>query len=137
MGTIKCTARLLNELGIKPIVILSQPTGLFDWYAKLLRMVRKNCVLVYQGQTPYSLLILIVKKPSLTEFGHLFRLSPPKSLMIEGLGHPNVRRTLATGGAIEITKISSCSVPGSMNGLALQVKYIIHCPDSSLGYKTS
>jgi hypothetical protein len=126
MGIMKCTTRLLNELGIKPIVIPSQPTGLSDWHANLLRIDRKKCVLFTNDQTLYSFFILLVKKPSLTEFGHLFRLGLLKSLMIEGLDDPHVGRMLSGNGAIEITKTSSRSVLGSMNDLAFQAKYMIH-----------
>ena len=126
MGTIRCTAKLLNELGIKPAVAPTQPPSLSDWHANLLRVDRKKCVLFTNDQTLYSFLIHLVKKPLSADFERLFRLGLLKSLMSEGLDDSHVGQMLGNCGIIEIAKTSSRSILGSMNDLAFQIRCIIH-----------
>jgi hypothetical protein len=126
MTTIRCTNRLLKELGTKTTIALAQPSGLSDWHANLLWFDRKKCVLFTNDLTLYSFLIHMVKKPLSAGFGELFRLGLLKSLMSDGLDNPQVRRMLGSQGSIIITKTNSRSILGSMNDLAFQIKCIVH-----------
>lgn len=125
MGTIRCTAKLLNELGAKATIVPTQPPSLSDWHANLLRVDRKKYVLVTNDQTLYSFLIHLMKKPLSADFGELFKLGLLKSLMSEGLNDPHVGHMLGSQETLMITKTSSRSILGSMNDLAFQIKCMI------------
>ncbi len=125
MPTLKCTVKLLNELRTKPALAPTQPPGLSDWHANLLRVDRKKCVLFTNDQTLYSFLIHLKKKPLPADFGELFRLGLLKSLVSEGINDPYVGHMLGCQETIMITKTSSRSVLGSMNDLAFQIKCIL------------
>ena len=126
MATIRCTTKLLKELGTKPAMAPAQPASLSDWHANLLRVDRKKCVLFTNDLTLYSFLIHLVKKPLSAGLGELFRLGLLKSLMSDGLDDPQVRHMLGSQGSIIIAKTNSRSILGSMNDLAFQIKCIVH-----------
>jgi len=125
MTTIKCTAKLLVELGTEPIAAPSQP-DLSDWHANVLRIERKKFVLFTNDQTLYSFLIRMARRPVPADFIELFRLGLLKSLLAEGLDDPRVAQMLGGQGPTIITRTSSRSVLGSMNELAFQIKHMIH-----------
>ena len=64
MRLIHCTAKLLKELGNPPLQSPDEPNpqGLGNWYANLLRIDRKKCILFTNEKTLYSFLIPRVKK---------------------------------------------------------------------------
>jgi hypothetical protein len=126
MGIMRCTAKLLKELGTKPTIAPTQPPGLSDWHANLLWVDRKKYILFTNDQTLYSFLIHRVKKPLSEDFGQLFRLGLLERLMSEGLDDPLVGYKLGRPGTILIAKTNSRSILGSMNDLAWQIKYMIH-----------
>jgi len=124
MGIMRCTAKLLNELGTKPAIVPTEPPCLSDWHANLIWVERKKCVLFTNDQTLYSFLIQ-VKKPLSEDFGKLFRLGLLKSLMSEGLDDACGAYMIGKQGAIVLTKTNSRSILGSMNDLAFQIKCMI------------
>jgi hypothetical protein len=126
MGIMRCTGKLLNELGTKPAIAPDQPPSLSDWHANLLRLDHKKCVLFTNDQTLYSFLCRLVK-PHSGDFGELFRLGLLTSLMSEGLDDRLVQRMLGRQGTtMMIAKTNSRSILGSMNDLAFQIKCTIH-----------
>jgi hypothetical protein len=129
MATIRCTTKLMKELGTKPTIATAQPPSLSDWHANLLRIDRKKCVLFTNDLTLYSFLIHMVKKPLSAGFDELFRLGLLKSLMRDGLDNPKARHMLGSQGAIMIAKTNSRSVLGSMNDLAFQIKCTVYAMD--------
>lgn len=126
MGIIRCTAKLLKELGIKPEIPPTLPSSLSDWHANLLWIDHRKYVLFTNDQTLYSFLIRFVKKPLSYDFGELFRLGLLKSLMSEGLDDPLVRRMQGRLVTIRFAKTGSRSILGSMNDLAFQIKCMAH-----------
>ena len=126
MVTIRCTTKLLKELGTKPTIAPAQPPSLSDWHANLLRVDRKKCVLFTNDLTLYSFLIHMVKTPLSGGFGELFRLGLLKSLMSDGLDNPQARHMLVSQGSIMVAKTNSRSILGSMNDLGFQIKCIVH-----------
>ena len=125
MAIIRCTAKLLNELGTKPTNAPDQPPSLWDWHANLLWLDRKKYVLFTNDQTLYSLLGHWIKTPRSADFLERFRLGLFKSLMSEGLAESQVEYVLGKHGQVTITKTNSRSVLGSMNDLAFQIKSMV------------
>lgn len=126
MAIIRCTAKLLNELGDKLTNVPDQPPSLCDWHANLLWLDRKKYVLFTNDLTLYSLLARRIKTPRSADFLEMFRLGLFKSLMNEGLVEAQVQHMLREHSRVTITKTNSRSVLGSMNDLAFQAKSIIH-----------
>ena len=129
MAIIKCTIKLLNELGVKPADVPDQPPSLCDWHANMLWLDRKKYVLFTNDQTLYSLLVPWNKSPRSTHFMERFRLGLLKSLMSEGLAEVQVGYLLREHAQVTITKTNSRSVLGSMNDLAIQIKSMIFVSD--------
>lgn len=126
MAIIRCTAKLLKELGAKLTNSPDQPPGLCDWHANLLRLDRKKYVLFTNDETLYSFIVRWMKTPRSADLLEGFRLGLFKSLMNEGLAEEQVEYVLSEHAQVTITKTNSRSVLGSMNDLAFQLKYMTH-----------
>ncbi len=125
MAIIKCTAKLLNELGAKPTTAQDQPRGLSDWHANLLGLERKKYVLFTNDQTLYSFLVRWVRTPRLADFFERFRLGLFTSLMSERFEDAQIGYVLSGHLQVIISKTNSRSVLGSMNELAFQIESMI------------
>ena len=129
MTIIKCTTKLLNELGVKPANAPDQPPSLCDWHANVLRLDRKKYVLFTNDQTLYSLFVPWNKSPRSTDIMERFRFGLLKSLMSEGLAEEQIKYLLSEHAQFTITKTNSRSVLGSMNDLTIQIKSMILVSD--------
>jgi hypothetical protein len=129
MTIIKCTTKLLNELGVKPANAPDQPPCLCDWHANVLRLDRKKYVLFTNDQTLYSLFVPWNKSPWSTDIMERFRFGLLKSLMSEGLAEEQIKYLLSEHAQVTITKTNSRSVLGSMNDLTIQIKSMILVSD--------
>jgi hypothetical protein len=125
MAIIRCTTKLLNDLGAEPTSAPDLPPGVCDWHASLLRLERKKYVLFTHDQTLYSLLMRWMKTPRSADFVETFRLGLFKSLMNEGLAEMQIKYLLSEHTQVMITKTNSRSVLGSMNDLTFQIKSMI------------
>ncbi len=66
MQILHCTQKLLTELGTPLLAdIPADPEGLGNWYANLIRIDRRKCLLFTNDKTLYSFLIPAVKKENL------------------------------------------------------------------------
>jgi hypothetical protein len=126
MAIIRCTTRLLNELGTETTSVLERLPSLYDWHANLLWLNHKKYVLFTNDQTLYSILMHWRKTPQPVNFVERFRLSLFNSLMNEGLAMAQVEYMLSEHMQVTITKTNNRSVLGSMNDLAFQVKSMIY-----------
>jgi len=129
MAFIRCTAKLIKELGIQPANTPDQPADLFDWHANMLRLARKKHVLFTNNQTLYSFLIRWTGKPQSGDFQEQFRLGLFQSLMSERLAESQVEYMLSGHTQVTITKTNNRSVLGSMNDLAFQIESMISVKD--------
>ncbi len=125
MAIIRCTAKLLNELGVKPTNEPNQPSSLSDWHANLLWLDRRKYVLFTNDQTLYSFIVHWTRKPQSIGFLKRFRLGLLKSLMSEELTEPQVENMLSGHMQFTIAKTNSRSVLGSMNDIAFQIKSMV------------
>jgi hypothetical protein len=125
MAIIRCTTKLLNDLGAKPTRARDQPPVLCDWHANLVRLERKKYILFTNDQTLYSLLARWTKTPHLADFLERFRLGLFKSLMSEGLAEVQFEYLLGEHKQVMIAKTNSRSVLGSMNDLVFQIKSMV------------
>jgi hypothetical protein len=127
MRIIHCTRKLLKELDV-PLVEpekISQPTeGLGNWYANLLRIERRKCLLFTNEKSLYTFLIPKVLKANLKNIEQEFLINLSYNLQNEGFGLEVINGVRQEYLEIGFAKTVSKSVLGSMNDLAYQ--YEVH-----------
>lgn len=128
MRIIHCTRKLLKELDV-PLVEpdkISLPTErLGNWYANLLRIDRRKCVIFTNEKTLYTFLIPKVLKGNLKNIEEEFLIHLSYNLQNEGFGLEVINRIMQEYGKIGFAKTASKRVLGSMNELAYQYEFQI------------
>ena len=127
MTIIRCTKRLLDELGLRISDLPDEGPveGLLgEWYCNLRRFDRRKVLLFTHPDTLFSFWVPGIKKADLEDFGMLFFTHLAKNLAHEGFPEPVIRRAIETD-EIRIGKTSSRSVLGSMNDYAYLSEYMI------------
>lgn len=123
-----CTQKLLKELDIQ----LSDPgevstsDGLGNWYANLLRIERRKCILFTNEKTLYSFLVPAVLKENLKRIEKEFLYHLILNLQYERFGMEVLAKIQREYQQIRFSKTASRSVLGSMNDLAYQYEVCIH-----------
>jgi hypothetical protein len=128
MQLIRCTQKLLREIGIKKSDLVDDDPQfgyLRTWYANLIWIDRRKCVLFTNEGTLYSFLVGDIKKANLTKFDHLFLSNLRANLESEKFDSQIIDKVLKEYSEIAIGKTKSKSVLGSMNDLALLFKFNI------------
>jgi hypothetical protein len=157
MRIIHCTKKLLKELDVpllEPDKIASHTGGIGNWYANLLRIDRRKCVIFTNEKTLYTFLIPKVLKANLKNIEEEFLISLSYNLQNEGFGINVINGIMQEYQTIVFAKTMNKSVLGSMNdpvyqyeaqilragGIGnikiLQINHIINrTPMSALKYK--
>jgi hypothetical protein len=128
MRIIHCTQKLLKELDvpvIQPDNTSSDSQGLGNWYANLIRIDRKKCLLFTNEKTMYSFLIPHVKKANLKNIVNEFMINLNFNLQYEGISHELINKVMQEYEEIGFAKTASRKVLGSMNELAFQYEVLI------------
>jgi hypothetical protein len=128
MRIIHCTRKLLKELDV-PLVEsdkITQPTeGLGNWYANLIRIDRKKCLLFTNERTLYTFLIPKVLKANLKNIEQEFLINLSYNLQYEGFGLDVINRVMQEYQEMGFAKTASKKVLGSMNQLAFEYEVFI------------
>ena len=135
-----CTAKLLKEIGINPLQSVPDRIDEFHiWYANLLRIERRKCVLFTHAQTLFSFFVPGLEKPDFCNLHQVFLGNLIERLDAEQLGEDYTAKLRQSPPEIIYAKTKSRSVLGSMNDLAFQVEVgvesgggIGHCNLSAL-----
>jgi|TARA_B100000315_G_C14420897_1_gene515499 hypothetical protein len=123
MSYIYCTQKLAKEMGIKLSPSTRQQVGLGNWYANLLRVDRRKCVLFTHEQTLYSLFVANLKKPAIQRLDEIFVEALSDQLKQEKFSLNLIEEILEEyEGKIEYAKTESRSLLGSMNDFAHLIK---------------
>ena len=131
MPYICCTQKLAKELGTKPSSPITENEGLGNWYANLLRIDRRKCVLFTHEQTLYSVFVPGLKKPEFQCLDDVFVQALFKQLRTEMFTQGQIERILEEyDGKIKYAKTENKSVLGSMNDLTFHIKYEIQISGS-------
>lgn len=120
MRLLHCTQKLLDELDVElttPGAAQVSPEGLGNWYANLLRLDRRKCILFANERTLYSFLVPGVLKKDLLNIGTLFLSHLGYNLQYEGLDTEVTEGVLGEYKDIGFARTTSKSVLGSMNDL--------------------
>src|SRR4030065_354197 len=125
---IHCTKKLLKELNVSPIEPDSYPSnteGFGNWYANLLRIDRRKCLLFTIEKTLYTFLIPKVLKDNLKNIEDEFFINLNYNLQNEGFGLDVINKIMQEYQEIGFAKTMSKSVLGSMNDLAYHYEFQI------------
>lgn len=127
MTIIHCTAKLIKELGNPTLQNpdVPNPEGLGSWYANLLRIDRKKCILFTNEKTLYTFLIPKVKKENLKNIIDEFLFNLSMNLQAEEFPLEVINRVMQEYTDMGFAKTASRHVLGSMNEIAFEYKYLI------------
>jgi len=117
MTLIRCTQKLIKELGNPPLQNPSDELdtqGLGNWYANLLRIDHRKCILLTNEKTLYSFLIPKVKKEHLKNVEEEFLVNLNLNLQAEGLRIEVINRVMQEYTQIGFAKTSNKSVLGTL-----------------------
>jgi hypothetical protein len=128
MRLIHCTAKLLKELGNPPLqthVTEADVQGLGNWYANLLRIDRRKCILFTNEKTLYSFLIPRVKKENLKNIIDEFLFNLNMNLQAEGFSLEVITKVMTEYTEIGFAKTSSKTVLGAMTQLMFEYEVFV------------
>ena len=128
MQLIRCTQKLLKEMGLKKTDLnTSDPvfSYLGAWHANLLHIDGKKCVLFVNDRTLFNFLAQNVKRQEIKNLSHLFNEHLIYALSSENLTDEIKEKIISEYKEINYTTTNNKKVLGSMNDLAFHYKHHI------------
>lgn len=128
MLLIRCTAKLRKEMGLKEAALYdgdAPGSPLDTWYANLLRISRRKCVLFTHADSLFSFLTFDASKARLKNLDIVFHEGLEEAMTREGFDNTVISRLLVGYEDARYTKTDSRSVLGSMNDIALNYNHDI------------
>jgi hypothetical protein len=119
---VRCTKKLLTLLG-RGVALTEQPPSGDDWYANLLSIDRRKCLLLVHVDTLFPVFRADVRAGDLRPFGTYVVRVVAEELQAEGLTVDILGRLDADD--VHIAKTTSRAVLGHMNEMALHLRYQI------------
>jgi hypothetical protein len=117
---VRCTARLLKLLA--PIEVAEVPPATHDWYANLVWIDRRKCLLLVHADTLFPVFVVDVRKSDLAKLGDYVTATIATALTSAGFAadhlgplHPD---------DVQVARTASRSVLGFMNDMAATAEYI-------------
>lgn len=128
MRIIHCTQKLLKELKIAkpaPAPDILPAKGLGNWYANLLRINRRKCILFTNQMTMYSFLVPNVVQADLKAFSSLFVANLLLNLQYHGFTQDTISGISREYEQIAYAKTKDRSILGSMNDMAFHCRVYV------------
>lgn len=128
MQLIRCTAKLLREIGIKRNDLHCEPPAfqfLGPWHANLIHIDRRKTLLFVNDRTLFNFVVPDVGRAQIRELPMLFCSGLSCVLSNEDVPGEAKDRILAEYREIGLAKSADRSVLGSSNDLAFHYKYAI------------
>ena len=125
MAVLRCTRKLLKELRIKEDDLVQErgePSLLGDWYANILSIDHRKCVLFTNADTLFSFAAVGLRRPAFDRIGEVFRNRLEESLREEGVPADRVDTVLMEYEHLPLGKTENRRVLGSMNDFAYHLK---------------
>jgi hypothetical protein len=120
---LRCTSKLLDLLGKPPVAAVNASPTDDDWYANLLWLDRRKCVLLTHAGTLFPVLAADVRKRDLQPIGRyvvdvIETALHAEDLPLDILGRLNPN-------CVRLARTASRSILGFMNEMALHCRYHI------------
>lgn len=128
MARLRCTKKLLKQMGLDAAVQAREDTSSEsgdDWYAYLIWVEGRKCVLFTNVGTLYPFIVLDARKSQLVELPTLFLVEYERNLLHLGATRRQVERELSAIGDLEIGRTRDPRILGSMNDYAFQADVCI------------
>lgn len=118
---LRCTRRVLDLLGGLAVTLTELPAADEDWYANLLWLDRRKCLLFTHAGTLFSVFLAGVHKADLSPIGPYAVKALEAELRSESLP-PDTFGQLNPD-AVHLAKTASRSTLGFMNEMAVHLRY--------------
>ena len=128
MQLIRCTAKLLKEMGLKPKDLQDSESSrsfLGQWHANLIYIDRRKTVLFVNDRTLFNFIVPDMTRSQIRELPEHFRLMLSCVLADQAVPEEVRKRILKEYAEIGFAKSSDRSVMGSSNDIAFHYKYRI------------
>lgn len=127
MPVIRCTRKLLAELTarVSKTGAPAQSARLGDWYANLLRVGRRECVVFASERTLLTFLSAGLTRDAIRDFASLFRAGLRTLLEHEGVSPDVIEPVLDEYREVALAHTTDRSVLGSLNDLARMAAALI------------
>ena len=128
MQLIRCTAKLIKELGLKQSELIEESprfSFLGQWHANLIYINRRKCVLFVNDKTLINFIVPDVSRAEIRKLGNMFESTFHCILADEGYSQEGIKKILAEYSEIGIGKSNNRSVLGSLNDLAYHYEHSI------------
>ena len=116
---VRCTGKLLNLLGKQSVRLADAPPSSDDWYANLLWLDRRKCLLITHAGTLFSLFVADIRVSDLRPFERRIVDLLTAALLDEGL--PSDALGSLEPSEARIAKTESRHVLGVMNQMAFEI----------------
>lgn len=133
---IQCTKALLDKLGIQNSDLLSPegyeqfPESLMGWHANLIKMNRKNVMILMNNESRYPIVIYGLVKKDIENIASVIQEAVRVALQMEGVKDSIIESYLASSGAIQFSKTANRSMIAKMNNAVREIEmmadYIEH-----------
>ena len=125
MGSVvlRCTAKMLSLLGARPRDLVTLEASDHDWYANLLWLERRKCLLLAHAGTLFSVFVPDARKSDLMPIGPSVVRFIHKELEAESF--PLDRLGVLDSRPIAVAKTESRTVLGYMNEMARFCEYAV------------
>lgn len=114
----RCTGKLLNLLGRRTVILVEAPPREDDWYANLLWLDRRKCLLVVHAGTLFPILVADIRVADLRPINRYIVALLESALREERLPIDALGRL--DPGEVQLAKTASRHVRGVMNEMALE-----------------
>jgi hypothetical protein len=118
---LRCTAKLLTLLGTRPAALDVVEPSEDDWYANLLWIDRRKCLLLTHAETLFPVFAADIRKGQVTPFGPYVASLVREQLDSEGLPLDILGRLDPED--VRLARTASRSVLGVMNDVARHLRY--------------
>ena len=123
MVVVRCTAKALKLLGVRPASLAEVEPADDDWYVNLLWFDRRKCLLVTHAGTAFSVFVPDVRKADLDPIGP-FLISVITAALVDETLPLDVLGVLDPTD-VTVAKTASRRVLGIMNEIAFHLGYML------------
>lgn len=120
---LRCTARLLKLIGSRGGPLVDAAPGDDDWYASVLTIERRKCLLMVHADTLFAVLDTDVLVAQFNDLGLYVATLVVDALASEGLAGTALGPTDPAG--VRVAKTASRSVLGHLNEMAFEVEHAV------------